>query len=84
MIQSWKNRENITEVPYRNSIDRLKSDISAVGKYGSLMNDTQKINSHNALRKIMETLEGKGYHDEAGEIKDMSVILFSTPNSVSR
>jgi hypothetical protein len=47
------------------------------------MNDTQKIDSHSTLRKIWEVLEQKRYHDEAGEIKDMSTILFSTQNSVS-
>jgi hypothetical protein len=75
-IQSWTKKENGIDAIYRNYIDRIKFDMSALGKFALSMNDNQRINFHSISRRIVETLENKNYHDEAGEIKDVSIALF--------
>lgn len=77
-VEAWQTRQNITETGSRNTIERIKSDINALGKFSSSMSDSQRIGTHGALRRIVEILEEKGYQSEAGEIKDLSGILFSS------
>jgi hypothetical protein len=72
-----KIKRIISEFPYRNIIDRLKSDISALGKYVSSMNETQKINSYSALRFVsdrskeqIKSFSSSNSNDDYDEDKD--------------
>lgn len=76
-VQTWKNKQTTTEPAYKNFIDRVKSDVNALAKYTLLMDVNQRVNVQGVLRKIIETLENKSYREEAGELKDLSTILFS-------
>jgi hypothetical protein len=75
-INSWKNREDITEEIFKNAADRIKSDIRSCAKYNSSMKEDQRTHLYGVLRRIIEALQSKKYDTEAGEIKDVKEVLF--------
>jgi hypothetical protein len=78
-IQTWSNKQTIIGPTYRNYIDRIKSDIRSLAKYAASMNESQKVDVRGILRKIINALEVKNHHDEAGELNDLSILLSSNP-----
>ena len=75
-INTWKSMEDRTEEIFENAVDSIKSDIRACAKYNSSMTPEQRTLLYGTLRKIIEALQNKKYHAEAGEIKDLKETLF--------
>ena len=75
-VNTWKSMEDRTEEIFENAVDSIKSDIRVCAKYNSSMTPEQRTLLYGTLRRIIEALQNKKYHAEAGEIKDLKETLF--------